>query len=178
MLLSIGIITGRTFSQRFAWFMYSFAIWDIFYYVFLKILIGWPDSVFTWDILFLIPVVWTGPVITPVIVSLTMILFAGVIICFSERDVNIRILPAEWGILITGALIVFIAFIWDFTMYILQYFTVKELFSHPGSETVNRIIMSYIPVRFNWGIFIPGEFIILIAIVFYYMRLRNLRDQR
>ena len=43
-LVCIGMLTGRTFSEKFAWFLYSFAIWDIFYYVFLKLLIGWPES--------------------------------------------------------------------------------------------------------------------------------------
>ena len=55
MLLAIGLMAGRNRSERFAWFLYSFAVWDIFYYVFLKILIGWPSSLLTWDILFLIP---------------------------------------------------------------------------------------------------------------------------
>lgn len=40
MLVSIGILAGRSFSTGFAWFMYSFAIWDIFYYVFLWLLLG------------------------------------------------------------------------------------------------------------------------------------------
>ncbi|MBN2481771.1 MAG: hypothetical protein JXB19_08530, partial [Bacteroidales bacterium] len=73
MLLAAGYLGGRTLSERFTWFLYCFAIWDIFYYVFLKLLLGWPASFMTWDILFLIPVAWTGPVITPVIISLTMI---------------------------------------------------------------------------------------------------------
>ena len=77
MLVSIGILAGRKFSTGFAWFIYSFAIWDIFYYIFLKAVLGWPESLMTWDVLFLIPTTWTGPVLTPVLVSLTMILFAG-----------------------------------------------------------------------------------------------------
>jgi hypothetical protein len=52
-LVCIGFITGRTFSEGFAWFLYSFAIWDLFYYVFLKLLIGWPESLLTFDILFI-----------------------------------------------------------------------------------------------------------------------------
>ena len=74
MLLTIAILNAKTFSERFAWFIYAFAIWDIFYYIFLKIMILWPESLMTWDILFLIPTTWTGPVISPVIVSFSMIL--------------------------------------------------------------------------------------------------------
>ena len=72
MLVTIGVIAAKRFSTGFAWFIYSFAIWDIFYYVFLKLLLGWPESVLTWDVLFLIPTIWTGPELLPVLVSLTM----------------------------------------------------------------------------------------------------------
>jgi hypothetical protein len=41
-------------------------LWDIFYYVGLKTLLGWPPSLFTWDVLFLIPVPWSAPVLAPV----------------------------------------------------------------------------------------------------------------
>lgn len=34
MLFGIGALTGKTVSQKFAFFIYCFAIWDIFYYVF------------------------------------------------------------------------------------------------------------------------------------------------
>src|SRR5580700_10847047 len=65
MLLAIGILTGKNTSQKFGIFLFCFAIWDIFYYVFLKMLIGWPASLLDWDILFLIPVPWVGPVLAP-----------------------------------------------------------------------------------------------------------------
>jgi len=54
MLLSVGILTGKSTTTRFAYFLYSFAVWDIFYYIFLKILINWPESLMTMDILFLL----------------------------------------------------------------------------------------------------------------------------
>ena len=38
MLLGVGILAGRTLAERFAWFLYAFAVWDIFYYVFLWLL--------------------------------------------------------------------------------------------------------------------------------------------
>src|SRR5271167_2605871 len=44
MLLGIGILTGKTRAQKFAFFIYCFAVWDIFYYVFLKIFLNWPES--------------------------------------------------------------------------------------------------------------------------------------
>ncbi|MBL7138880.1 MAG: hypothetical protein ISS17_08905, partial [Bacteroidales bacterium] len=80
MLITVAILAARRWIIRFAWFIYIFAIWDIFYYIFLWLLLGWPESLLTWDILFLIPTTWVGPVLAPVINSLTMIALAGVMI--------------------------------------------------------------------------------------------------
>ncbi|MBK6345556.1 MAG: hypothetical protein IPF68_06385 [Bacteroidales bacterium] len=74
MLLVAGIIAGRNSAQRFVFFLFCFAIWDIFYYVFLYLLIGWPASLLDWDILFLLPVPWIGPVLAPCLLSLMMIM--------------------------------------------------------------------------------------------------------
>lgn len=76
MLVALGLITGRTTREKFAYFLLAFGIWDIFYYVFLRIITGWPTSFLEPDVYFLIPVAWIGPVITPVFVSLIMILLA------------------------------------------------------------------------------------------------------
>ncbi|MDP4224718.1 MAG: hypothetical protein Q8868_15530 [Bacteroidota bacterium] len=173
MLLAIGFMAGKSFSQRFAWFIYAFAIWDIFFYVFLKILINWPVSVMTWDLLFLIPVIWTGPIITPVIVSVTMILLSMVILYFSGKEVFSRILIYEWILIISGALGIFISFIWDFSKYISRYYSIRELFMKLQDQSVMQTIMSYSPAKFNWGFFTAGELILLIAIFLYYLRLRK-----
>ena len=173
MLVAIGLAAGKVFSQRFAWFIYAFAIWDIFFYVFLKILVNWPDSIMTWDLLFLIPVIWIGPVITPVIVSMTMILLAGVILYFAGKEVITKILPREWILLITGSTIIFIAFIWDFSAYIFSYFSINEILSNQNNQSISQMIMSYSPTKFNWGLFISGEFILLMTIIFYYLRLKG-----
>src|SRR3981189_1372652 len=66
MLVGIGLLAGRNFKDQFAYFLLSFAVWDIFYYLWLKVFIGWPSSLLEWDILFLIPFTWLGPVLAPV----------------------------------------------------------------------------------------------------------------
>ena len=50
-----------------------FGAWDLSFYASLKVLIGWPASLMTWDLLFLIPVPWVGPVLAPSIVSITLV---------------------------------------------------------------------------------------------------------
>jgi hypothetical protein len=157
MLIAAGILAGNTKMQRFAWFLYCFAVWDIFYYIFLKLLINWPESLLTWDILFLIPMVWTGPVIAPVISSLTMILLALAII---YRDIE---KPSRAGVslVIAGAFVIFVSYIWDFAVYMLQRHAFSELFNYRINQ---KILEQYIPERFNWMLFIAGEIIILTGI--------------
>ncbi|MGB9762966.1 MAG: hypothetical protein ACPLW7_03020 [Minisyncoccia bacterium] len=96
MLVMIGVTIGKDFLQKLSYFLYTFAIWDIFYYIWLKILLNWPSSIFTWDILFLIPVPWIGPVLTPIICSLTMILITVTIIALEEKGYKAEVNSHEW----------------------------------------------------------------------------------
>jgi len=164
MLLGAGYIVGKSFIQRFAFFIYSFAIWDIFYYIFLKILLDWPASFMTWDILFLLPVTWVGPVITPVIVSLSMILLAVVLLRKDNNTVNFKLKLFDWCLLILGSLVIITSFIWDYTSFVLQYHNWHELWSL-GKEDLFIISESYVPDNFNWPIFILGEGLCLITII-------------
>ncbi len=65
MLATVGILAGNTGRSRFGYSLIAFGVWDIFYYVFLKVLTDWPHSIFDWDILFLIPLPWWGPLLAP-----------------------------------------------------------------------------------------------------------------
>ena len=69
MLLTVSYMSATKWKQRLGAFLITFAFWDIFYYVFLKYLTGWPKSLLDIDVYFLIPVPWIGPVITPIIIS-------------------------------------------------------------------------------------------------------------
>ncbi len=173
MLVGAGILTGRTRTEKFAFFLYSFALWDIFYYVFLKLLLNWPDSFFTWDILFLIPLTWTGPVLAPLISSFTMIILALAIINFTDREADERLSAREWSILVAGALVVWMAYIWDYSAFILRHYGVGELWSLKTSQALYDLSMKYIPVAFPWKVFILGEILLLVAIFLYGSRLRS-----
>jgi hypothetical protein len=80
-ILMIGAVSlvsaRRSWLDRTANFFYVFGIWDIFYYVFLKVLLDWPESLLTTDVYFLIPVPWVGPVIVPVLCSILIVAAAG-----------------------------------------------------------------------------------------------------
>lgn len=169
-LLCIGLIAGRTFSEKFAWFLYSFAIWDIFYYVFLKLLIGWPESWLTWDILFMIPTTWVGPVITPVIVSLTMILLSMIMVFYNCKKTIVKINWIEWTLFIAGTIILILSWTRDYSKFILEHFTFREIWTVPR-EDLYRIASEYIPRKFYWYLFWIGEAIILMGIGWLWRRL-------
>ena len=74
MLVTVGMLAGRTRRAQAGYAAIAFGVWDIFYYLFLRIIGGWPRSLFDWDILFLLPLPWWGPVLAPVSIALLMII--------------------------------------------------------------------------------------------------------
>src|SRR3954471_9987715 len=44
MLAAVGGLAGRNRGERFAYFIYAFGWWDLVYYAFLKLALGWPPS--------------------------------------------------------------------------------------------------------------------------------------
>jgi hypothetical protein len=69
MLISVAVLIGRTRRESWAAFLWIFAIWDISYYGGLWATIRWPQSLLSWDVLFLIPVPWISQVWFPLLVS-------------------------------------------------------------------------------------------------------------
>jgi len=169
MLIGVGVLAGKSSISRFAWFLYTFAIWDIFYYIFLKLLLGWPQTWMTWDILFLIPTTWVGPVITPIIVSLTMIFLAILIVYFDSKKVNAKINGIEWFMFILGSVILILSFIWDYSAFILEHYQFKQLGSVPSGDMV-KLALEFIPRKFNWFLFCLGELTIGAGIFLYWRR--------
>lgn len=73
MIAAVGWLAGRTKLERLAWAAVVFGAWDIVYYLGLRLAIGWPPSLETWDILFLVPAPWVGPVWAPILVSVALV---------------------------------------------------------------------------------------------------------
>jgi hypothetical protein len=163
MLAGIGVVAGKNHTQRFAWFLYCFAIWDIFYYVFLKVLLNWPESLLTWDILFLIPLPWVGPVIAPCIVSLSMLVLALMLVHFNEKHFSLKLIFKEWILLISGSVVVILSFILDCYQCI-----------HLYKGQVLDAISQYVPRHFDWRVFCIGEVLILTAIFLFCFRAKRL----
>jgi hypothetical protein len=134
MLLGVAFIAEKTRRGRLVCFMLLFGIWDIAYYLWLWVTIGWPGSLLTWDILFLIPVLWTGPVIAPMLVSVLMIATAIVYYRRQADSEQVPISPAEWALVIAAAVVIFLAFAFNHTV----------------------TLRGGIPGRFPWIIFAGG----------------------
>jgi hypothetical protein len=113
MLAGVGLAAGRSFVGRFSAFIVGFGVWDLTYYLFLKLLIGWPASVWTWDVLFLIPVPWAAPVLAPAIAAATMILAGSIVIVEEARGRPFRVSRWDWLAIVAGGLIMIAAFCWD-----------------------------------------------------------------
>jgi hypothetical protein len=137
MLAIIGLITGNTLPKRIGYFIFAFGIWDIFYYIWLYIFIHWPKSLLEWDILFLIPVPWWGPVITPIIISIFLISVGYLLI----NEVKFKITLIDWIIFSLSIVIILYTFMED---------SIKVILS--GSTDLNEVR----PTDFNWILFLIG----------------------
>lgn len=113
MLVAVGVLAGSNAWGKFAYYMVGFGVWDIFYYIWLKVMISWPVGLTDADILFLIPLPWIGPVIAPVLISL-MMMIAGLVIIFRlERHMFFRPGLLSWGLSVLGTALVLYSFMED-----------------------------------------------------------------
>ncbi|MBZ0266361.1 hypothetical protein K8I28_17020 [bacterium] len=134
MILSVAVLAGRNRLERFGYFMFIFGVWDIIYYIGLKLSLNWPASLMTWDLLFLLPLPWIGPVLAPVLVSLGLIGACIVIVIAEDQAKPLNPPLTFWLLEILCGLIIIFSFIIDY----------KVAFS------------SGVPERFRWEIFLIG----------------------
>jgi hypothetical protein len=141
MILAVGCVAGRSRQGRIGFALFAFGAWDIFYYVWLKLLLGWPESLLTQDVLFLIPLPWWGPVIAPVLIALLLLGLGAVFVVRDDEGWTMRFGGLGWGALIAGVLLVLYAFMAD------------ALHALPaGAEELSRLK----PGPFNWPVYLAG----------------------
>jgi len=139
MLAILGLIAGNTWSKKIGYFFLSFGVWDIFYYIWLYVFIQWPKSLFEWDILFLIPLPWWGPVIAPVLISFLLISIGYLLI----REVKFKVTSIDWVAFGLSIIVLLYTFVEDSIIVIL---------SETGDLTEIR------PTSFNWILFLIAYF--------------------
>jgi hypothetical protein len=144
MLLTVGILAGRDRWERFLWFSLAFGSWDIFYYVWLWVFIGWPPSLLTWDVLFLIPVFWLGPVLAPLLVSVCLVAGAVWLLGRHDRGAPPGLLPIGWALATLGVVLVLLSFTLDYR------------YALAGSD----------PPSFRWWLFLTGVVVTVAGVVY------------
>ena len=144
MLISIAALSGKRFWEKFAYFIICFGFWDIFYYICLKIAIGWPTSLLDWDILFLIPLPWIGPVIAPVTIAIMMILTGLFIILLFKKGYNFQPSSLAWVLTMVGTILILYSFMRD----------------------IGAGLHQHIPLPYRYEVLIAGEILYLLAIFF------------
>jgi hypothetical protein len=155
MLAAIGCLSGKNNWQRFSFFMIAFGVWDIFYYIWLWVMVGWPESLMTWDILFLMPLPWVAPVITPVLISLAMAAAGSLIIYYDEQGFEIRFFWYDWLVVMGCGLLMIIAFCWDW----------KNIIRLPDG-----IERTGIPNPFLWVLYLPAYILSVGWFIFSFFR--------
>ncbi len=165
LLLAVAYLAASSWKDRFAYFLFTFAVWDIFYYVWLKALLGWPASFQTFDVLFLVPWPWVGPVLAPVIASCTMIVLA-LLLLDSKENPGFQ----EWALWIAGGFAILTTFLADFGRLILEGGYWKKFLQLAGDPRFREISSNYAPGNYDWFLFTGGEAVILAGLFVFHRR--------
>lgn len=113
MIAAVGWLAGRTRLERLAWAAVVFGAWDIVYYVGLRLAIGWPPSLETWDVLFLVPSPWVAPVWAPIVVSAALVASGLAAARRMRSGLMIAVGPARVLAALAGGGLVILSFLLD-----------------------------------------------------------------
>jgi len=138
MLFTVGVLAGRDWRARLGYSAIAFGVWDVFYYVFLKIMCGWPKSLLDWDILFRILLPWWGPVLAPVSIAMLMILW-GTLASQFERTPGPRL--SNWRMWVLNSIGIALA------LYVFMADAIRV--ADQGVDAIRNVL----PTRFNWPFF-------------------------
>jgi hypothetical protein len=138
MLLAVAATGTTGCRRRFAAFVFLFGVWDLAYYGWLRLFVGWPLSWLEWDLLFLIPWPWLGPWISAALVALLFAAWGGYALVIERDPVFDR-----WSVALfcSGALFVLGAFLAPAWPQLLE-----------GREAV----AGFVPNSFAWGVYATG----------------------
>lgn len=134
MLGCVGVMAANNRREALAHFMIAFGVWDIFYYIWLKLFLDWPAEIMAWDLLFLVPVPWVSPVLAPILISIALIGSGFIVLYFEDSGFPLALYWRDWIVITTGGLIVIVSFCWDY----------------------RNIMEGGLPGPFNWPLFLLG----------------------
>lgn len=144
-ILTVALLAERrSLTRSFAAFVFVFGVWDLFYYAWLKILIGWPQRWLEWDVLFLIPSVWLGPWICPAVIAMLFIMW-GSWTLLSQRETMFTFTSS--------------------TMFVAGAGLGLATFMQPAIANGTETLSSYLPGAFWWWLFLPSYLLMAAAFV-------------
>jgi len=147
MILSVARLAAKTFAHRFAAFVYIFGLWDLGYYLWLKVFIDWPQSWIEWDVLFLIPWPWLGPWLAPVAIALLFCLWGGYVFVTTSK----LFFTKRWiSLFLLGAVLALFAFLAP---------------AMPLITSGEEAFRGYQPTSFPWLLFVIGFMLMVISLV-------------
>lgn len=150
MLLTVGLLAGRNWKSRLGFAALAFGVWDISYYVFLKVMCGWPHSLLDWDILFLLPLPWWGPVLAPVSIAMLMILWGTVVSSWRIERARDGSEWKAWALNFFGVALALYVFMADSIQV-----------ANGGVDAVRNVL----PQSFNWPLFCIALLLMAMPIV-------------
>lgn len=162
MLFAVGALAGRTWRSRLGYAAVAFGVWDIFYYVFLKIICGWPHSLLDWDVLFLLPLPWWGPVLAPMCIAFLMVVY-GTLLSQFERLPHVS--GPNWKVGLASLCGMVLA---------LYVFMVDALHTVGQGK---RALVNMLPTHFNWTLFIVALALMAVPIVVASRQIMGQRQQ-
>jgi hypothetical protein len=163
MLLCVGWSVGRSIKSRLAYTAIAFGTWDIFYYIFLWIIGPWPKSFLDWDILFLLPLPWWGPVIAPVLIAVLVVTGGILVTALEEENIILRMNFRIYILALLGAALALLVFMED-----------SLRVAAGGLKAIRGVL----PSGFNWPVFILALGLMAAPVVDYarqFLRLRELQ---
>ena len=147
MIAALGVLAGRTWRRRAGYAAIAFGAWDIFYYVFLHAMCGWPRTLLDWDVLFLLPLPWWGPVIAPVSIALVMIVWGTLATREGEGPYGAG---WAWAAAAVGVVLALAVFMID---------AARAL---PGGRDA---VLRALPTAFNWPLFLLALALIALPVL-------------
>ena len=146
MLIMVGLLAGRTRLARLGYTAVAFGVWDIAYYAFLWLMAGWPASLFDWDILFLLPLPWWGPVLAPVSIALLMIVGGTAVTECAVSSTRVPLARTAPAPMLSRAMHVSIWLGVGLALYVFMADSLREVRQSGQVGTV-------LPAVFNWPVF-------------------------
>lgn len=153
MILAVSFLATKGFLRRFAAFVFVFGCWDIFYYVFLKIMLDWPQSWWEWDVLFLIPWPWFAPWLTALAIAVLFVVW-GAVVLLRHNDASWKQLRASHARPISFFLLGVALGLFSFLLPALPLLS--------GGE---QAFLGYTPTVFAWYSYLSGLALMLIGLL-------------